>query len=134
MSKASILVVEDDDVLAGVVRRILAGQGYQVRLAANAAEARMLARQESPQLALFDLCLPDGDGVSLGDEFSRHDPELPMILMTAYPLRLAERARGFARVLIKPLDLGELRSAVAGILNPDKLKTQPCEPALMVRS
>jgi DNA-binding NtrC family response regulator len=134
MSKASILIVEDDDVLGAVVRRVLEGQGYQVRLAANAAEARMLARDEPPQLALFDLCLSDGDGVSLGNELSRRNPELQMILMTAYPLRLAERTRGFARVLIKPLDLGELRGAVAGILDPDKLKTQPCEPALMVRS
>jgi CheY-like chemotaxis protein len=64
---------------------------------------------------LIDLCLPDGDGLELARQLRRQHPDLTLILMTAYPLRLREhpeRAGVFARVLIKPLDLTELRQAV----------------------
>lgn len=137
MNKGSILVVEDDEVLAGVVHRILAGQGHDVRLAASAGEARKLARDDRPHIALLDLCLPDGDGVSLGNELSRRDSDLQTILMTAYPVRLLDAPNGllgFARILTKPLDLTELRGAVAEILALHDWQTQPCEQPLMDRS
>jgi CheY-like chemotaxis protein len=116
----TILVVDDDEVLGGVVRRVLVRQGYQVGLAAGAAQALELAREHRPQLALLDLCLPDGDGLQLAAELRADFPELVLILMTAYPLRLRGRpelAREFAHVLTKPLDLAELRRVLGSHLN-----------------
>ncbi len=117
----TILVVDDDEVLGGVLRRVLVRQGYQVCLATGAAQALELAREHRPQLALLDLCLPDGDGLQLAAGLRADFPELGLILMTAYPLRLRDRpelAQEFAQVLTKPLDLAELRQAVGSHLNP----------------
>lgn len=111
----TILVVDDDEVLGGVLRRVLVQQGYEVCLAAGAAQALELARQHRPQLALLDLCLPDGDGLQLAAALRADFPELVLILMTAYPLRLRghpELAQEFARVLTKPPDLAELRQVI----------------------
>lgn len=116
----TILVVDDDEILGGVLRRVLARQGYHVCLAASASQAVELMREHHPRLALLDLCLPDGDGLQLAAALRAIDPDLVLILMTAYPLRLRdhpELAQGFAQVLTKPLDLAELRQVIADRTN-----------------
>jgi cobalt-zinc-cadmium efflux system membrane fusion protein len=118
-SPAVILAVDDDDVLRQVLGRVLTRAGHTVFAAAGVAQALDVAKQHPPDLALVDLSLPDGDGVELGKQLQARQSGLPLILLTAYPLRLRdnpELARPFARVLTKPADLDELRDAVARAL------------------
>src|SRR5262249_40355051 len=80
-----------------------------------------LDQEQHPRLALLDLCLPDGDGVQLADALMTQHPGLPLILMTAYPLRLRENraaADRFVRVLTKPLNVSELRQTIEASLSP----------------
>jgi cobalt-zinc-cadmium efflux system membrane fusion protein len=119
MSDATILIVDDDEVLGQILARVLSQQGYRVERATAAAQALRLARDHPPQLGLLDLCLPDQDGTELARNLRGQVPDLPLILMTAYPLSLQdqpERTEGFARVLTKPLNLQELRHAVDAAL------------------
>src|SRR5437899_3202554 len=114
MSK-TILIVDDDEVLGRVLSRVLAQRGDKVLHAANVAQALELAKERKPNLCLLDLCLPDGDGMDLACELRSLLPDTPLVLITAYPLRLRdypEEAGGFVRVLTKPLDLAELRQVV----------------------
>lgn len=116
----TILVVDDDEVLGRVLRRVLVRQGYQVCLAASATQALELAREHRPQLALLDLCLPDGDGLQLAAKLRAGHADLVLILMTAYPLRLRDHpqlAQEFTQVLTKPLDLAELRQVIGNQTN-----------------
>jgi cobalt-zinc-cadmium efflux system membrane fusion protein len=120
MSEATILIVDDDEVLGQILTRVLTQQGYKVERATDAAHAVQLARQHPPQLGLLDLCLPDQDGVELARRLRGQAPGLPLILMTAYPLSLRdypERTDAFTRVLTKPLDLENLRGAVGAALS-----------------
>jgi CheY-like chemotaxis protein len=115
----SVLVVDDDEVVGRVLGRVLARQGHQVWRAISAHHALWLARIHRPRLALLDLCLGDTDGIDLARALRAELPDLTMILLTAYPLRIREQpelGRDFARVLTKPLDLSELRQAVEGSL------------------
>jgi cobalt-zinc-cadmium efflux system membrane fusion protein len=115
MSDATILLVDDDPVLSQVLHRVLVRQGYQVVDAGTIADALAQARQQRPSLGLIDLCLPDGDGVELARQLEKEIGPLPLILMTAYPLRLRDQpelAQGFAQVLTKPLNLEELRHTI----------------------
>jgi membrane fusion protein, heavy metal efflux system len=110
-----ILIVDDDEVLGHVLSRVLKREGRSIVRAASAAQAMELAQQQHPRLALLDLCLPDGDGIELARRLQAAYPDLALILMTAYPLRLREQpdlAECFTRVLTKPLNLQELRQAV----------------------
>ena len=52
-----LLIVEDDDALRGRLGRALQERGYDVRMAASAAEAERLITEEPPELALLDLRL-----------------------------------------------------------------------------
>jgi membrane fusion protein, heavy metal efflux system len=110
-----ILVVDDDEILGHVLSRVLKREGRSIVRAASAAQAMEQAKQQHPRLALLDLCLPDGDGIELARQLQAAYPDLALILMTAYPLRLREQpelAECFTRVLTKPVNLQELRQAV----------------------
>jgi cobalt-zinc-cadmium efflux system membrane fusion protein len=114
-----ILVVDDDEVLGQVLTRVLTRDGRSIIPATTMAQALELARRHRPRLALLDLCLPDGDGTDLARELQAEYPDIPLILMTAYPLRLREHpelSERFTRVLTKPLNLQELRQAVDAAL------------------
>src|ERR1700735_169445 len=120
MNASTILLVDDDEVLSQVLRRVLTRQGYNVLNANTVAQAEQLAQEHHPQLALLDLCLPDGDGVELARRLTEKTVNLPLILLTAYPLRLRERpelASHFSRVLTKPVNLQELRDAIESALH-----------------
>jgi cobalt-zinc-cadmium efflux system membrane fusion protein len=116
--RPTILVVDDDEVLLGVLSRVLTRAGYNILTAANVAEALQQA-DGAPQLALLDLSLPDGDGVDLGRVLRARHPDLPLILMTGCPTRLREHpevAGEFVRVLTKPMNLEELRQVLKAVL------------------
>jgi cobalt-zinc-cadmium efflux system membrane fusion protein len=128
MSAATILLVDDDEVLSQVLRRVLTREGYTVVEAGNVAEALHVARTNHPQLALLDLCLPDGDGMELARQLAEQVGPMPMILMTAYPVRLREHpelAQDFRHVLTKPLNLEELRQAIASALDGQPAAAAP---------
>lgn len=118
-SSPSVLVVDDDEMIGNVLSRVLDRDGYSVLRATSPAGALALAGESAPDVALLDLCYPDGDGVELAAELHARHQKLPLILMTAFPLRLTERpelARSFDRVLHKPIDLDVLRQTVASVL------------------
>jgi cobalt-zinc-cadmium efflux system membrane fusion protein len=115
MSAPTVLLLDDDEVLRQVLRRVLSRQGLNVVEAGDLAQARQVLSKQECKLGLFDLCLPDGDGVELAKELQETGSHMPLILMTAYPLRLREQpdlAQKFTRVLSKPVNLQELRETV----------------------
>jgi two-component system OmpR family response regulator len=126
----AILVVDDDDVLGQVLSRVLERPGVAVCRATTVDEALQVARLCRPRLALLDLCLPDGDGVELAQRLRTERPDVALILMTAYPLRLHEEpaiAEMFQQVLTKPLNVQELRYAVNRALDAAAAQTSPAE-------
>jgi membrane fusion protein, heavy metal efflux system len=130
LETALILIVDDDEVLGQVLGRVLTRNGRSIVRASSVAQALEKAAQQQPQLALVDLCLPDGDGLDLARQLREKHPDLPLILMTAYPVRLREQpelAEQFTRVLIKPLNLQELRQAVDAALGEASPAAPPRE-------
>jgi membrane fusion protein, heavy metal efflux system len=121
-SDATILIVDDDDTLSQVLGRVLTQQGYRVLRASDAGQALQLVQQQTPQLALVDLCLPDQNGLELAQHLQAQASGLPMILITAYPPRLSGQPApppGFRQVLTKPLDLQQLRHSIEAALGGD---------------
>ncbi|TMQ68396.1 MAG: sigma-54-dependent Fis family transcriptional regulator [Candidatus Eisenbacteria bacterium] len=84
MSKANILVVDDQDSIRHFVSKALEDEGYQVQTIASVREARQALEKDMPDLALLDLKLPDGTGLELLREIKRVQPEVAVILMTAF--------------------------------------------------
>jgi cobalt-zinc-cadmium efflux system membrane fusion protein len=114
---ATILLVDRDDVLGQVLGRVL--KGRRIIQARNAKDGLRLAETETPQLALVNSSLPDGDGIDLAKKLRACRARLSVILLAAQPLPLRENpelADLFAAVLVKPMDLDDLRRSVDAAL------------------
>ncbi|MFI5372329.1 MAG: sigma-54-dependent transcriptional regulator [Candidatus Eisenbacteria bacterium] len=124
MSTANILVVDDQDSIRHFVCKALEEAGYQVRSCGSVREARATLEQEMPDLALLDLKLPDGTGLELLKEIKRVQPEVAVILMTAFgELETAVEAMsgGAFWFVKKPFQTDELLALVERGLESQKL-------------
>ncbi|MCE7861826.1 MAG: two-component system response regulator [Chloroflexi bacterium] len=82
-----ILLIEDIEDNANLVRKILAANNYEFLWARSAWEGLSTAQAHKPDLILLDLGLPDMDGQTISF-FLREDPDLahvPLVAMTAWP-------------------------------------------------
>ena len=80
----TLLLVEDEVVLARNLVKLLTHEGFDVQHAATLADARQLAEAAPIDVALLDLRLPDGSGLDLLDQLLAADPGRPVIMMTAH--------------------------------------------------
>ncbi|MCE5184760.1 MAG: sigma-54 dependent transcriptional regulator [Planctomycetaceae bacterium] len=84
MAKASILVVDDDEIILNSLCEFLGIEGYNAVAAGTAAQARQRLKEQSFALVLSDVNLPDGDGFELLDLLRESYPGTVMILITGY--------------------------------------------------
>jgi DNA-binding NtrC family response regulator len=102
-----VLLVEDKDSLRQMLRHALEAQGHVVLEARDETEAVHQIRQSRPAVVLTDLKLPVGDGFGVLRSAKELDPELPVVVMTAYgSIQDAVRAmrEGATDFLAKPVD------------------------------
>ncbi len=111
----SILVVEDDLDLLGLVELLLQDAGYRVRTASNGLLALERAAEELPALVLLDMRMPIMNGWEFAREFrARHGRACPIVVVTA-----AENAQLRAREieaegwLAKPFDIDDVLRMVS---------------------
>jgi DNA-binding NtrC family response regulator len=81
---ASILVVDDEDIMREILEALLTREGYQVRLASTGAEGIELARSMSFDAAIVDLMMPGIDGIATLEELKKFDDDLPVLMITAF--------------------------------------------------
>ncbi len=81
---ATILVVDDEPVLHDVLKTLLGNRGYRTVHARTASDGLARLAKDTPSLVLLDLMLPDRSGLEILPEIHRHDPDLPVIVITAY--------------------------------------------------
>ena len=122
-----ILLVEDKDSLRAMLRAALEDQGHAVVEARDQTEALARLHDSRPDLVLSDLRLTAGDGFGVLRAAKDLDPELPVIVMTAYGsiqdavLAMKEGALDF---LAKPVDLDHLQLLVVRALSQRRLAAE----------
>jgi DNA-binding NtrC family response regulator len=84
MVSPSILVVDDDPNSLFGICQILKDEGYQVLPAESGKEALKRLKTDSVNMIITDEKMPDMSGMALLSEVKKTDPEIPVILMTAY--------------------------------------------------
>ena len=84
MRNASILVVDDEEIMREILESLLVKEGCRVRLARSGEEGVAAARAESFDAAIVDVMMPGIDGLETLGEIRRLDQRLPVIMLTAY--------------------------------------------------
>jgi two-component system response regulator FlrC len=110
-----ILVVEDDPNLREAIVDSLMLKGHQVHEVCNGVEAVKVIAHTSLDIVLSDINMPEMDGLQLLAQVKKHQPWLPMVLMTAYgDVGQAVKAMqiGANDYLMKPFEVQELLSVM----------------------
>src|SRR5919109_3888215 len=107
MSSFPVLIVEDKDSLRAMLRHALESQGHAVLEARDEPEAVQQLQQSRPVVVLTDLKLPAGDGFGVLRAAKELDPELQVVVMTAYGSiqdAVTAMKEGAMDFLAKPVD------------------------------
>ena len=123
----SILLVEDKDSLRTMLKLAIEGHGHVVVEARDQGEAMRAMQHDRPALVLTDLRLPEGDGFGVLRAAKELDPELPVIVMTAYGSiqdAVAAMKEGALDFLAKPVDPDHLMLMVERALAQRRVMTE----------
>ncbi|MEP7009062.1 MAG: ATP-binding protein [Acidobacteriota bacterium] len=115
----TILLVEDEDKVRDVLRRILEGRGYRVLVAASGAEAIEIAAgsTEPIDLLLTDLTMPGLKGIEIAALLLADRPELRVLYMSGYRSGTVSARREGPLCLQKPFSAGVLARAVRQVID-----------------
>ena len=112
-----ILIVEDNEELAEVLRDFLRAENYTVSVAENSEKALLLYQRYGARLVVLDIMLPDGDGFAICEKI-REDSNTPILIVSA---RIGKEDKltglnlGADDYIEKPYDIDIMLAKIAGI-------------------
>src|SRR5258705_9853727 len=127
MSKGSILVVDDESEIREGLELLLRGEGYGVSSAETGESGLEKPAQHPYDLLLLEVSLPDRNGLDILKEIPRRDPQLSIVLITAYgSIEMARAAfkNGAMDYITKPWSNDELLAQVAQAVESRRLRDE----------
>lgn len=124
----TLLIVDDEPNVLYSLQKGLRSDALEVITAGKAAQAIEMVTRQRPDAVIIDVRLPDMSGLDAFDRIAQIDPRLPVIIVTAYATTetaIEAMKRGAFEYLLKPIDLGELRSVVDKALLVSRLSRVP---------
>ena len=122
-----VLIVDDDEAHRTMLRTLMGGWGYGITEADDGAGAVEAVRERPFDLVLMDIRMLRVSGIEALEAIRRHNPAIPVILMTAYSsVETAVDAlkKGAYDYLTKPLDFDKLRVTVERAMEHLRLKAE----------
>ncbi len=119
--KASLLLVDDDDVFCQVLGRALEKRGYTVTVAHSVEQAMPLAQTNPPEYAVVDLKMDGASGLTLVQALHELDPATRIVMLTGYAsIATAVEAikLGATQYLTKPANADEIVAAFGHLPSP----------------
>lgn len=123
----SILIVDDEEIIRESLSFILTKEGYRIREAANGRIALEILREDSIDLVLTDLEMPEMKGIELLEQVTRYSPETLVVIITAYgsiDTAIAALRKGAVDYILKPVEFDELLVKVERLLASRKLNQE----------
>lgn len=118
--KETVLIVEDTEFMAEVLREIFTEEGYVVHWAKDGEEGLTLYPEILPDLVTLDIVMPGKDGLQVLGELWRMDPSCRVIMVSAVGLesKVLEAVRmGAKNFVVKPFDREKVLKAARQALN-----------------
>ncbi len=135
--KPVILIVEDDPDGARSMTDAAEDAGFATVLAGTAAKGLECFREQTPDLVLTDLVLPDFDGIELLTRIKRINAAIPVMVMTAYgsvESSVKAMRAGAYDYVIKPLDLDDIQTKLRRAAETSRLRREVTTLTASVRA
>jgi len=127
MNAESILVIDDEEVMRDVLAALLGPAGYQVTVAQEGEEGLALVRKQSFDAAIVDVMLPGLGGLEVLEELKRTDPELVVLMITAFAsveTAILAMKKGAFDYVTKPFKHEEVLHILRNGLNQRRLQDE----------
>ena len=124
MSRATLMIIDDHDIMRESLKETLARAGYVVRDFASPTEAMSALARGRCDLVITDMKMPEMDGLDVVSKVNEHDPDLPVVVVTAYgTIETAVEAmkRGAFDYISKPFRADEIELVVQKALKHKRL-------------
>ncbi len=124
MASEKILIVDDEEGMRKLLARVLIKHGYDAVIAGSGEEALALVETDTFDLIITDIKMPGMDGLELLNEIKSFDPDLPIIVITAYgTVESAVQAlrAGAYDYITKPFETDEIHLTVAKVFEHERL-------------
>ncbi|ABL06388.1 response regulator transcription factor [Mycobacterium ulcerans] len=131
----SVLVVDDEPVLADMVSMALRYEGWNIATASDGASAIASARAERPDVVVLDVMLPDMSGLEVLHRLRKENPRLPVLLLTAKDAvedRIAGLTAGGDDYVTKPFSIEEIVLRLRALLRRTGVTTVDSGAQLVV--
>lgn len=124
----SILIVEDDQELASLMKVRFESMGFEVYWSSRGSEALDLLKEKSPDAVVLDVFLPDMDGITIlrqakatidietGEPLAQSNTPVIVITGGAFTVEHMSRMEGAADFFVKPLDINRLANRISELL------------------
>jgi len=124
-----VLVVDDEEDIRDLVSGVLEDEGYSVRTAADSSATLEAIKDRRPSLVLLDVWLQGSrlDGLQLLQELKRHDPSLPVLMISGHgnlDTAVAAIREGAVDFIEKPFEAGHLLHLVARATETESLRRE----------
>jgi two-component system, NtrC family, response regulator HydG len=127
MSKARILIVDDEASARGGLEKLLKHAGYDVATAGDGVEALTVAAERAPDIVVTDLKMPKMDGMTLLTKLRDQDVDLPVIVTTAFgdvTAAVDAMRAGAADFITKPIDIDVLTVSIERCLEQRSIRAE----------
>lgn len=122
--KAKILVVDDEAGTRDILQQILRDMGYDVQTVASGYNAIEMIKEDKFDVVITDIRMPGVDGLSVLEVAKGIDPEIEVIMITAYASlesSIEALRDGAANYIMKPVNIEELKAALRNALGRQRL-------------
>ncbi len=134
-SPISVLVVDDETVLAEMVSMALRYEGWDITTANDGASAISAARTARPDVVVLDVMLPDMSGLEVLRRLREQNPSLPVLLLTAKDAvedRIAGLTAGGDDYVTKPFSIEEVVLRLRALLRRTGVTTEDSGAQIVV--
>jgi two-component system, NtrC family, nitrogen regulation response regulator NtrX len=122
-----ILVIDDERSIRNVFKDILEREEYEIDVAENGKTGLEKIKNETPDLIIYNIKIPEMDGVEVLEKAMEIDPELTFIMITGHgdvDLAVASFKKGAYDFIQKPLDLKRLQITIKNAMERNNLITE----------
>ena len=134
MSEQSVLIVDDEPDIRELLEITLLRMGLKTYSAKNVEEALLSLQQNTPDLCLTDMKLPDGTGIDIVRYINNKMPHIPVAVITAFgsmDTAVSALKSGAYDFVSKPVNLSKLRELVATALERSKKNAESQNKAVL---